>query len=419
MFYILFLLYLLLFGWIISKIKFFRIPGIPGKLIFGLFVLKVLASCLYGWLHQYFYPYPDTWLFHEEGLKEYHLLFSDTRSYFSNIFENNYSEGLSRVMDSADSFWNDLRTNLIIKILSVFNIFSGGNYYINCILFNFLTLAGPFYLYKVYRHIYPHKPRLVFLTIFLVPTFLFYSSGIHRDGLILLGMGMIFYHVYFALTGNGFGWKNYLAVLLGIFILFLFRNFVLLTLLPSLVAWLICQNKKKYALHIFLAMYVFFVIAFFNLGYLNAKLDLPKYVSERQIAFLQLKGNSAMELHPLYPNFRSFMNNAPQAFNHTLMRPYITEINNPVQAPVALEIIALEVLFGLFIFFPERRYKVQPFIYFSVFFALSMFLLIGYTIPFLGAIARYRSIYLPLLVVPLACNTDWQALKSYFKYRNY
>jgi hypothetical protein len=42
-----------------------------------------------------------------------------------------------------------------------------------------------------------------------------------------------------------------------------------------------------------------------------------------------------------------------------------------------------------------------------------MFLIIGYTIPILGAIVRYRSIYFPFLLVPIICLTNWKQLKYF------
>jgi hypothetical protein len=59
-----------------------------------------------------------------------------------------------------------------------------------------------------------------------------------------------------------------------------------------------------------------------------------------------------------------------------------------------------------------RKKVNHPFIYFCLFFSLSMLLMIGYTIPIIGAIVRYRSIYLPLLILPLICYTDWYKLKN-------
>ena len=56
-----------------------------------------------------------------------------------------------------DSYWNDLRGNIIIKLVSVFNIFSRGDYYINSLFFNFVIFFGAYYFVQVIYQIYPGK----------------------------------------------------------------------------------------------------------------------------------------------------------------------------------------------------------------------------------------------------------------------
>jgi len=44
-----------------------------------------------------------------------------------------------------------------------------------------------------------------------------------------------------------------------------------------------------------------------------------------------------------------------------------------------------------------------------------MFLFIGYIMPNLGSIVRYRSVYLPFLITPMLCRIDWKKLLAVFK----
>jgi hypothetical protein len=66
--------------------------------------------------------------------------------------------------------------------------------------------------------------------------------------------------------------------------------------------------------------------------------------------------------------------------------------------------------FLLFIFFRKRSEVDQPFVLFCLFFSFSVLLTIGYTVNFLGAIVRYRSLVLPLVVAPMLALTDWQRI---------
>jgi len=48
------------------------------------------------------------------GIDEFHLLFQNPREYLVNIFHTNSPDAYSRLLDDSHSFWNNLRTNLIL-----------------------------------------------------------------------------------------------------------------------------------------------------------------------------------------------------------------------------------------------------------------------------------------------------------------
>ena len=207
-----------------------------------------------------------------------------------------------------------------------------------------------------------------------------------------------------------------MITLLFLGLILLLRNFVFITLMPALIAWIIAEQKPKYSFAIFTGVYVLLTIIFFSTSYLPPSYNLPAHVSSRQIAFMELakNGSSSININPLFPNVRSFFNNIPQAINHSLMRPYVTEHRTILYIPLSIEILFYEILFLIFIFFRQKNVEIKPIIYFSIFFSLTMFLVIGYTIPIIGAIVRYRSIYFPFLLIPVICYTDWKRFKSIF-----
>ena len=111
-----------------------------------LFLLKVMAGIFYGWIGIYYgqfaYMY-DTWGYHELSVIEYKLLFHHPAEYFSNLFHSGYENKYGNFFGPGNSWWNDLKTNMFIKFLSVINILSFGNYYVNVIFYSFITMTGP------------------------------------------------------------------------------------------------------------------------------------------------------------------------------------------------------------------------------------------------------------------------------------
>ena len=409
--YLLFIIYLVLFCWLLTKNKLVKNCGIDQKIIVGLFVIRILAGLINGYINLYHYSGTDAAGFHQEGVIEYNLLFKNPKEYFTNIFDYNNHQNTG-LLDITDSFWNNLRYDIVIKLLSIFDIFSRCNYFINTIFFNFLVFWGSLYFYKVFISLFPDKKKLLIIVLFLLPSLLYFTSGIQKDGLVFLALGIFCYNLFYSFK-HGFTIKKILGIIAGLLIIFLLRNFVLITLLPASIAWLIAEKNKKFIFSSFITLYIIFTAIFFGAAFIHPSFNLPQFVSARQLAFIQLaKGSqSAININPLYANFRSFLNNAPQALNHSLMRPYITEKFTALYIPASFEIFIYEIIFLLFLFFRLKNKPQHPFIYFGIFFSLSMFLMIGYTIPIIGAIVRYRSIYFPFLITPLLLYTDWEKIR--------
>jgi hypothetical protein len=75
-----------------------------------------------------------------------------------------------------------------------------------------------------------------------------------------------------------------------------------------------------------------------------------------------------------------------------------------------MELLLYQLLILLFIIYRKKDPQIHPFNLFGFALFINMMLIIGYTIPNIGAIVRYRSIFWVLLICPLLCNIDWTKL---------
>ncbi len=410
--YFIFTLYVLFFCFLLTRFRFFKNSGLGSRALIILFLIKVLAGLFNAYINVYHYPVSDTLDFHRQGLYEYHLLWSDPYEYLTNIFRSNYAD-YSGFLQSSHSFWNDLRTNIIAKILSVFDIFSFQNFFVNNLFFDFLVFFGAVYLYRVFEKAFPTGKSIVIVCVFLLPSLLYFTSGIHRDGFIFVALSVVVYHFYFILEKKDITSKRIFSILFSLCLILLLRSFVFITLIPALIGWIISSRYSRSILINFLSVYLLCIIVFFATAWLKTTVNLPEYVSEKQSQFIDIskRGTSSIEVNILTPTFKSFLQNTPQAIVISLMRPFITEMKDVLYVLAAFEILVYEALFALFIFF-RKSGKSTPFKYFCIFFALGMFLIIGYTIPILGAIVRYRSIYFPFLILPLISCIDWEKIRT-------
>jgi hypothetical protein len=377
-----------------------------------------MAGIFYGWIGLYYgglAQMQDTWSFHQDSIREYHLLYNNPAEYFTNLFHDPYGNGVQKFFGSNDSYWNDLKGNVVIKLLSVFNIFSFGYYYVNVIFYSFITLFGAIAVYKVMDDVFPNRKMIILLSTFLLPSFLYWTSGLHKEGLIFTGLALVIYSIYFGLKEGKFGARRLLMLLFGLLLLLVLRNFLLVIIIPAILAWVLADRLPRYATYIFVSVYLLFGVLFFTARYVYPALDFPQAVVDKQQAFLQLQGsNSSIPIRELQPNAVSFMLNTPQAINLSTIRPYPSDVKHILSLAAAIEIDALLVMFLLFVLFHRNGLRSRNFILFCVFFSLSVLLAIGFSVNNLGAIVRYRSVIIPLVVIPMAASLDWKRLMKPF-----
>ena len=150
-------------------------------------------------------------------------------------------------------------------MVSVFNIFSRGDYYINSLFFNFIIFFGHIILYRLFIKIYPGRKWLVIAGCFLLPSTIYFSSGIHKDGLVFLMLAVLIYSVYQSIAKDKFTVKRVLLIFISLAFLFLIRSFIFLALVPALFAWLLSAKTKWPASISFAAVYL--TCGFINFQY--------------------------------------------------------------------------------------------------------------------------------------------------------
>ena len=409
--YLLFAVYLVILCSLVLRVPFIKNCGINSGGLLSLFLIKILAGIAIGWISIHIYgPGNDYWDLNDFARDEYQLLHTDPTKYFINIFTSDYQGGYAGMFSSGDSYWNDLKGNIVIKLISIFNIFSRGDYYINSLFFNFIIFFGHVILYRLFIKMFPGRQLWVIIGCFLLPSMLYFSSGIHKDGVVFLMMAVVIYCVYQSLLKSSFSIKRILLICISLTLLFFVRNFVLLALLPALFAWILAAKTKWNAAIIFTSVYLLSGLLFFNIGSITTKINPPVIIAQKQAAYKSLPvAATQIELTPLQPTFKSFAVNAPEALTHVLLLPY------PGQQPISsLLPFSLELVFYLFLilllFFFRRKDAAQDnrhFLFFVLFFTCTVFLFIGYIVPNMGSLIRYRSLFFPFIITPILCSLKW------------
>ncbi|WP_207513174.1 hypothetical protein [Longitalea luteola] len=372
------------------------------------FLFKVAMGCLYGYIFLKFYDGDDTWMYHGYGLENLEKLKHNTLQYFTEFLPaGSFAWAGGGFWDGISAYLHTLENDGIGKILSIANLFSGGNYYINVIFFNFILFWGHYWLFSLFVQEFPDKRKPLLLLFFFFPPLVFWLSGIRGDGLILFFLALTLVHFRRWLYEHKAGslvWGCLAA--LGILI---FRSQVLLLLVPALTAWYISVKFNRSSVLTFLFVLGIGCLLFFVSAWISPSKNLPLVVVQKQQSYMALQG-TRFQLDSLQPSVSSFAKVLPEAVSHTFLRPYLWEARGALQLMTAAEIIICWLLVLVAIVKREKHWRQllkKPLPLFCLCFGITLYLFIGYTIPFPGAIVRYKAIPgLLLLTVPIVC-TNW------------
>jgi hypothetical protein len=375
----------------------------------AVFMFKVLMGCLYGYVYLHYYNGDDTWMYHHQSLEEYQKLFHHTAAFFTELGP------APSFAWAGGGFWHGLNVYIktlendgITKTLSFANIFSRGNYYINVVFFNFILFWGPYWLFKILAKEYPAKRAPLLLVLFFFPPLVFWLSGIRADGLLLFFLSLLLIHFRrWLYEHKRTGILYCIVAMAGLLI---FRMQLLMVLIPALLAWYISVKFTRKPVLTYVLVFIVTTFVFFATAWISPAQNLPGMVAKRQQDFFALQG-TRFQLDSLQPSVTSYARILPQAVSHTFFRPYVWEAKGLLQIMTALEVVVFWLLVIWMIFKRDENWKAHitsPLLLFFLSFSITLYLFIGYTIPFPGAIVRYKAVpELLLLTIPVICS-DWR-----------
>jgi hypothetical protein len=391
-------------------------------------------------------------VFHESPSDFFSLMsgIGETPEMALNHFSDPFLWG-SRLQPVINDSKNTVRLHALIQQISF------GSPWVHMVFFSFLGLIGLRQLFIAIKTFSNIKPTLIFLTLLILPSFLFWTSGILKEPLMLLGLGFALR----AFLGEDSRLKRLLFGFFGILFILFFKTYILPSLLLAFMFYLIYKYLTKYktllSLGIFSAIILFGILFIpkgkskllhtlsrkqydfiqISRGGLHANMDTCfYYFSPSQYDVLGMDKNDSMvilkkstqailipkdyrlpprkinleptgEKWPIYFKGRAaqsfipttyinnswsqLIKNTPEALINSSLRPFP---NDPGSWMKYLAIVEGWVVFCLLIFAIIKRktldFKTRGVIISLMIFAISLFLLIGWTIPVIGAIVRYR-----------------------------
>ena len=409
--------------WSISKLDFFKNGPFSTRSLQLAFFLRIAMG--FGLFLIYSYHYPsrqdaDTFKYFDDSQYMYDAFWTNPGDYFKMLFgihcnteyfNTEYFNNMSNWVRSYDNgLFNDNR--LMIRVNAFLRIFSFGNYHVHSIILAFLAFMGSFSLSKLFFEVSRSKV-LTYIAVFLVPSLVFWSSGILKEAVLLAALGFFAYHFYQLFDSNR-TWKNYVMLFLMSCVLIVLKLYVFMAFFPAIIIWLVVSKWRR-SLWVYLLMYILFIAIATLIGEINPRYDFVNLIVDKQKQFIRLADfypvNSRFDLEVLTYEFWSLLLSSPEAIFNVFTKPWPNELNSILYIPSFIEnAVILLLLVTTFVYRKALKVKEWDFVIFCLSFCIILYTVIGLTTPITGAIVRYKIPAIPFLMMAVFMLMDFDKI---------
>ncbi len=420
--------YFILFCLVISKLSFFADNIISKKWFIALFSIKVVASIILTAIYTRYYTNRETadiFKYFDDSQHMFKAFQSNPIDFFKMIFaiDNDnayftstyYQHMLHWVRPYSVDFFSD--SHIIIRFNAFVRIFSFGQFQVHNIFINFISLLGLTALYKTFKPYLIGKEKALFYIIALIPSALFWGSGLLKESLIFFGLGFLLLHFFKLLKKPTL--TSTVVCLLSILLIMFTKFYLLAAFAIPITGYLINSIVKKRIYFGYLIASITLIIVALLLPLVNPDLDIIFQIANKQKAFstfISKVENGSGFILPELSNAWSIIKYTPNAILNTLIRPFPWECHTPFLWMNLLENIAFILIIVITIVFRTKQLPHKNILFLLILFSLGLLTLIGLTTPVFGAIIRYKIPALLFLMVALLIIIDLEKLKQKHKY---
>ena len=387
-------------------------PGLKGasKNAFVVsWVIKVIAGL--ALLYTYTQVYPkraeaDAFKYFDDGIILREIADEDP-AVFTRILLGTWSDSDLHYLNRLN-YWfrsydhgiaNDNR--VVIRVNALLNLVTRGSYGLNLLVFLVLAWLGSYWLFQLFLGLSSTKITS-YIAAFLVPSTVFWSSGILKEALLFFALGGFLYSLF--RLYQRFRWGVFTLGIVCFLLLLFLKIYILMALLPIvLLTWLWVQTTswKQFAgsflacIAAFITCHVLFFPDWSPLSTLQGK----------QFDFIQMahavNAGSIVPIIPMDGRMSTVLALIPLGIWNVLVYPDFSMLKNG-QSLVAFteNVLILLILLGAVLRLRGISWTLDwrfP----SVLFSLAVLSLVGMTAPVVGAMVRYKAPVLPFLLMSL------------------
>jgi hypothetical protein len=266
-------IYILIFCALIYLLPFFKDNAMKRRFFISAFLLKIVAGFFLTWIYTSYYPDRQT--------ADIYKYFDDSKIIFSAFKNHNYVDYLKMIsgIGNDNTYFNETYyskmnhwfrhydfgtyndNHTIIRFNALAMLFSFQNFNVHTIIMCFVCFLGLTALYKAFVSYFVHKEKLLFAALFLIPSVVFWSSGVLKEGILLVALGFLFFSFFHVFILRKHILLNAICLLASSFLILIDKNYILLAVVPALLCF---YSVNKFNITRPLLFYLgFYMVAFF------------------------------------------------------------------------------------------------------------------------------------------------------------
>ncbi|MDF2437240.1 MAG: hypothetical protein K0Q95_1616 [Bacteroidota bacterium] len=465
--------YLIVFIFMILKLKFFNIASVSRTLLAGLFAIKLIAAAAVWLIYSY----------HYSGAGDFFTYFSDSSVLINKMFGKgnlNFSGAWH------GSFDNSIipGSKAIIICNAFLHVFSFGNFYVHAVFFVFFSFIGLVALLKAFLKHFPEKRFVLMVAIFFIPDVIFWGSAPLKESILIGLTGLMLYTTDFGLRKD-FSKKEILSIVILLIAVAFIGLYVLLALAPFLLMNIfILKMAGRNIVLIYLTGVILFIGVISLAGTINPDYDILQRLSDKRTkAISEAKGgvflqddkrficvafdqrnsiltplgdslfviksgssfiswplenmsdttfvtnsdettvfrmlyyvtpaHSVIQMKKIDPYSLAFLKNIPMAFFSSVIHPTLFEVKSWFHLLAAVENLWIILIILLSIFFFDKAVLAKmEVVLFCLGFSFFVLVIVGLTTPAIGSLLRYRTPGLLFFVTAVVLMIDFNKLKK-------
>jgi len=294
--------------------------------------------------------------------------------------------------DKKDGGFLESNHHLIIRANAILHFFSYGSIYIHTLIFCFLSFIGAVALYRALLPFFEEgSGRILVIPVFMIPSVLFWSSGLLKETLVMLCLGTLIFAAMKVLEARNLI-ANIILTALSLHFLYLTKPFLAISFVISF--YLMVTFFFKGYIRIISTLIATLVVIWFLYAHHTFICEILESVISKRNEFVALglkKGAHSLLDETIYPvTCTQPLMLLPGGMYNMFMQPFIWSHGLFDKLSGLENLLVLAFTAVLFFFFKRpRRTKLQLAVFCLSFFLLN-YALIGVTVPIVGALVRYK-----------------------------